>query len=122
MQPSLSCNLTVTIETYKKCKKEANLMKYKAVSLMILGLALLVGVATVVAGCPIKGVKELTGAGATFPYPLYSKLFHDYNTVCGVKVNYQSIASGGVIQQPKEHIVDFGASDCIMDEKQRSEA
>jgi phosphate transport system substrate-binding protein len=122
MQPSLSCNLTVTIETYKKCKKEANLMKYKAVSLMILGLALLVGVGTAVAGCPTKGIKELTGAGATFPYPLYSKMFDEYNKVCGVKVNYQSIGSGGGIQQLKEQTVDFGASDGIMDEKQRSEA
>ena len=97
-------------------------MKYKAVSLMILGLALLVGVGTAVAGCPTKGVKELTGAGATFPYPLYSKMFDEYNKVCGVKVNYQSIGSGGGIQQLKEQTVDFGASDGIMDEKQRSEA
>src|SRR2546428_359043 len=122
MQPSQSCNLTVTIEAYKKCKKEANLMKYKAVSLMILGLALLVGVGTAVAGCPTKGVKELTGAGATFPYPLYSKMFDEYNKVCGVKVNYQASGSGGGIQQLKEQTVDFGASDGIMDEKQRSEA
>ena len=97
-------------------------MKYKAVSLMILGLALLVGVGTAVAGCPTKGVKELTGAGATFPYPHYSKMFDEYNKVCGVKVNYQSIGSGGGIQQLKEQTVDFGASDGIMDEKQRSEA
>ena len=45
------------------------------------------------AGCPTKGVKELTGAGATFPYPLYSKMFDEYNKACGVKVNYQSIGS-----------------------------
>ena len=74
------------------------------------------------AGCPTKGVKELTGAGATFPYPLYSKMFNEYDKICNVKVNYQSIGSGGGIQQLKEQTVDFGASDGIMDDKQRSEA
>ena len=97
-------------------------MKYKAVSLMILGLGLFVGVGTAAAGCPTKGVKELTGAGATFPYPLYSKMFNEYDKICQVKVNYQSIGSGGGIQQLKEMTVDFGASDGIMDEKQKSEA
>ena len=74
------------------------------------------------ANCPTKGVKELTGAGATFPYPLYSKMFAEYDKTCNVKVNYQSIGSGGGIQQLKELTVDFGASDGVMDEKQRAEA
>ena len=74
------------------------------------------------AGCPTKGVKELTGAGATFPYPLYSKMFAEYDKACGVKVNYQSIGSGGGIQQLKEQTVDFGASDGVMDDKQKAEA
>src|SRR5262249_39210 len=120
--PSLCRNQVVTIETYRKCKKEANSMKYKAVSLMILGLGLLATVGTATAGCPTKGVKELTGAGATFPYPLYSKMFNEYDKACQVKVNYQSIGSGGGIQQLKEQTVDFGASDGIMDDKQKSEA
>jgi len=83
---------------------------------------LLMSAATVRAACPTKGVKELTGAGATFPYPLYSKMFSEYDKACGVKVNYQSIGSGGGIQQLKEMTVDFGASDGIMDEKQQAEA
>jgi len=95
-------------------------MKYKTFLLVVAALAMS-GTAAV-AGCPTKGVKELTGAGATFPYPLYSKMFDEYNKVCGVKVNYQSIGSGGGIQQLKEQTVDFDASDGIMDEKQRSEA
>jgi phosphate transport system substrate-binding protein len=74
------------------------------------------------AQCPTKGVKELTGAGATFPYPLYSKMFSEYNKICGVQVNYQSIGSGGGIRQLAAQTVDFGASDGIMDEKQKSEA
>src|SRR5437867_12278359 len=39
--------------------------------------------------CPQKGVTELTGGGATFPFPLYSKMFDEYNKLCNVKVNYQ---------------------------------
>jgi phosphate transport system substrate-binding protein len=53
----------------------------------------------------------LTGAGATFPYPLYSKWFDAYKQKTGVQINYQSIGSGGGIQQMKAGTVDFGASD-----------
>ena len=54
---------------------------------------------------------DLTGAGATFPYPLYSKWFSTYANNTGVKINYQSIGSGGGIRQLSEETVDFGASD-----------
>jgi len=55
---------------------------------------------------------KLNGAGATFPYPLYSKWFHEYNKFKpDVQINYQSIGSGGGIQQIKAKTVDFGASD-----------
>jgi phosphate transport system substrate-binding protein len=54
---------------------------------------------------------DLNGAGATFPYPIYSKWFSDYAAATGVKINYQSIGSGGGIRQFSEGIVDFGASD-----------
>jgi phosphate transport system substrate-binding protein len=57
---------------------------------------------------------ELTGAGATFPYPIYSKWFADYAAKTGVKINYQSIGSGGGIRQLTEGTVDFGASDAPM--------
>ncbi len=57
---------------------------------------------------------DLTGAGATFPYPIYSKWFADYATKTGVKINYQSIGSGGGIRQLTENTVDFGASDAPM--------
>jgi phosphate transport system substrate-binding protein len=53
----------------------------------------------------------LNGAGATFPYPIYSKWFSDYATSTGVKINYQSIGSGGGIKQLSEGTVDFGATD-----------
>jgi phosphate transport system substrate-binding protein len=54
---------------------------------------------------------EITGAGATFPYPVLSQWSTDYSAVAGVKINYQSIGSGGGIAQIKAGTVDFGASD-----------
>ena len=58
----------------------------------------------------------LTGAGATFPYPIYSRWFSDYAAKTGVKINYQSIGSGGGIRQLSEGTVDFGASDAPMND------
>jgi phosphate transport system substrate-binding protein len=63
---------------------------------------------------------DLTGAGATFPYPLYSKWFADYAAKTGVKINYQSIGSGGGIRQLTEGTVDFGASDAPMSDDEMS--
>jgi len=54
---------------------------------------------------------DLTGAGATFPYPIYAKWADAYKTQTGVGLNYQSIGSGGGIKQIKAKTVDFGASD-----------
>ena len=65
---------------------------------------------------------QLTGAGATFPYPIYSKWFSDYATKTGVKINYQSIGSGGGIRQLSEQTVDFGASDAPMSDAEMSGA
>jgi phosphate transport system substrate-binding protein len=59
--------------------------------------------------------QKLTGAGATFPYPIYSKWFSEYSAAHpGVEVNYQSIGSGGGIRQVTAGLVDFGASDMPM--------
>jgi phosphate transport system substrate-binding protein len=55
--------------------------------------------------------QEITGAGASFPAPIYSKWASEYNKATGVKVNYQSIGSGGGIKQIDSKTVDFGASD-----------
>jgi len=68
------------------------------------------------------GSVDLTGAGATFPYPLYSKWFADYATATGVKINYQSIGSGGGIRQLSEGTVDFGASDSPMKDDEIAKA
>src|SRR5437764_12595556 len=65
---------------------------------------------------------DLTGAGATFPYPLYSKWFDAYATKTGVKINYQSIGSGGGIRQLSEQTVDFGATDAPMSDAELAKA
>ena len=54
---------------------------------------------------------QLTGAGATFPYPVYSKWFDAYYTATGHQVNYQSVGSGAGVKQFSEGTVDFGATD-----------
>ena len=69
-----------------------------------------------------NGSVDLTGAGATFPYPLYSKWFDDYATQKGVRINYQSIGSGGGIRQLSEQTVDFGASDSPMKDDELAKA
>jgi phosphate transport system substrate-binding protein len=61
-----------------------------------------------------KADGQLNGAGATFPYPLYSKMGADYFAKCGVKLNYQSIGSGGGVKQWTANTVDFGASDAFL--------
>jgi phosphate transport system substrate-binding protein len=61
-----------------------------------------------------KGDGQLNGAGSTFIFPLLSKMGEDYNTLCGVKLNYQSIGSGGGVKQWTENTVDFGASDAFL--------
>jgi phosphate transport system substrate-binding protein len=62
--------------------------------------------------------QSLTGAGATFPNPIYTKWFDAYHKKTGVQINYQSIGSGGGIRQFTEGTVDFGATDGPMNESQ----
>jgi phosphate transport system substrate-binding protein len=69
-----------------------------------------------------SGSVDLTGAGATFPYPIYSKWFDLYAKATGVKINYQSIGSGGGIRQLSEGTVDFGASDSPMSDAEMAKA
>src|SRR3984885_8752480 len=63
--------------------------------------------------------QKLNGAGATFPYPIYSKWFSEYSAQHqGVQINYQAIGSGGGIRQVTSGTVDFGASDGPMSDEQ----
>ena len=82
---------------------------------VILPVTLLV----VLAGSNAKAQISLTGAGATFPYPMYSKWFDEYHKLHpDIQINYQSIGSGGGIRQITEGTVDFGASDGPMNDEQ----
>lgn len=72
---------------------------------------------------PLMGQTTLNGAGATFPYPMYSKWFSEYHKAHPeVQINYQSIGSGGGIRQVLAGTVDFGASDGPMTDEQLSQA
>jgi phosphate transport system substrate-binding protein len=87
-------------------------------------VATLLVIALDVTGCSSQGgsttVKELAGAGATFPYPLYSKMFDTYDGVTGVRVNYNSIGSGGGIKALTDKTVDFGASDAFLNDQEEA--
>lgn len=77
----------------------------------------------VVLALPGFGQTTLNGAGATFPYPIYSKWFSEYHKAHGdAQINYQSIGSGGGIRQVTEGTVDFGASDMPMTDEQLKDA
>lgn len=88
-------------------------MKSLTIASLLLVLSLVVGE---VAFAQMK----LNGAGATFPYVIYSKWFDVYSKKSGVEFNYQSIGSGGGIKQVTEGTVDFGASDAFLSTDQMS--
>ena len=74
-------------------------------------------------GAPAAAQTLMNGAGATFPYPIYSKWFDEYTKVePSLRFNYQSIGSGGGIRQITERTVDFGASDGPMTDEQLKKA
>ena len=90
---------------------------------MIRKLVLLVCVLAPLSAWSQGGKITLNGAGATFPNPIYSKWFSEYNKVHpDVQINYQPIGSGGGIRQVTEATVDFGASDMPMTDDQLKEA
>ena len=89
-------------------KSEGERVKLKAIAAGILALTAIGASA-----------QNINGAGATFPYPIYSKWFTEYNQQHpSVKINYQSIGSGGGIRQVSEGTVDFGATDGPMNDDQ----
>jgi len=77
-----------------------------------LNTSLLAAAALALGAASQSGVAaDITGAGATFPYPIYAKWAEAYKQKTGVGLNYQSIGSGGGIKQIRAKTVDFGASD-----------
>ncbi len=88
---------------------------------MIRSLRVLLCIA-VLASCALAQT-TLNGAGATFPYPIYSKWFNEYHNLhSDIEINYQSIGSGGGIRQVQAGTVDFGASDGPMTDQQMAES
>lgn len=86
-------------------------------------MVLLALVSAVLSGPAAFGqAQELTGAGATFPEPLYSKMFDVYYSQTGTKVNYQGIGSGGGIQQVYQKTVDFGGTDAFLTDQELAKA
>ncbi len=71
---------------------------------------------------PEKVEIEILGAGATFPFPLYTKMFDDYHQKVGPQVNYQGIGSGGGIRSLLDKTVDFGGTDAFMSEEEMAKA
>jgi phosphate transport system substrate-binding protein len=82
----------------------------------------LVAVAAVAAFAAVAHATDISGAGATFPYPIYSKWADAYRQQTGIGLNYQSIGSGGGIKQIKAKTVTFGASDMPLEPKDLQEA
>ena len=80
----------------------------------VVGLAMVAGLS----GGAAQAQTRLNAAGATFPYPIYSKWFSEFKAAKGVEINYQSIGSGGGIRQLTEGTVDFGASDKPLSDEQ----
>jgi phosphate transport system substrate-binding protein len=72
----------------------------------------------VCASATVASAQKLNGAGATFPYPIYSKWFSEYSASHGIQINYQPVGSGGGIRQVIAGTVDFGASDGPMADEQ----
>jgi len=71
----------------------------------------------------VASAQNINGAGATFPNPIYTRWFNEYSKLhSDVKINYQSIGSGGGIRQVSEGTVDFGASDATMTDQQIADA
>ena len=86
-------------------------MKKILTGLLVLGMVFVFAIAIAAQG-------QLTGAGATFPYPIYSKWFDVYSKMKNVQINYQSVGSGAGIRQVTAGTVDFGASDGPMTDEQ----
>src|SRR5216683_6732399 len=109
-----TCNMAVTIKGQNPLGNPGDKMRIVKI-LSVLAVLLVLGTVAVAEG----GQVLLNAAGATFPYPIYSKWFDQYHQAhANVQINYQSIGSGGGIRQLLDKTVDFGASDGPMSDDQ----
>lgn len=97
--------------------KKAKFLRTPA-ALFSIGLAFVL----LASGNMVQAATDLLGAGATFPYPFYSKIFDIYSSHHDVRINYQAIGSGGGIKQLQSRTVDFGGTDAFMSEKEMEAA
>jgi phosphate transport system substrate-binding protein len=93
-----------TFQQLNPKRKEAKMKIKRMLSAIVVGVSAMVSLSTAMAA-------DMTGAGATFPYPIYAKWAESYKAATGNGLNYQSIGSGAGIKQIKAKTVDFGASD-----------
>jgi phosphate transport system substrate-binding protein len=106
------CHNFVTIVPYSRfmsTKPQSGVFKRRNMKQFAMKITLLAGLSIAAAGAAFA--QDITGAGASFPAPLYSKWAAEYNKATGVKINYQSVGSGAGIRQIEAKTVDFGASD-----------
>src|SRR6266550_3237997 len=107
MPPSPPCNTAVTMGS-QYCPRTPGDKTRIVQTLSVLAVLLVLRTVAVAEG----GQVLLNAAGATFPYPIYSKWFDQYHQAhANVQINYQSIGSGGGMRQLRDKTVDFGASD-----------
>jgi len=91
---------------------------FKTIKYAVAAATVVTGITLSVASIGTAFSQEITGAGATFPAPVYSKWAEAYQKATGVKMNYQSIGSSGGIRQITAKTVDFGASDAPLSQEQ----
>ena len=101
-------------------KRERNKPGWVRILPNIAGMLTLAG--GIVTGSIAPNAQTINGAGASFPYPLYSQWAYKYNSLTGVRINYQSIGSGGGIAQIRAKTVDFGASDAPLTSEELDES
>src|SRR6516225_304352 len=82
----------------------------------------IIAAAAMIGAVTVASAADISGAGATFPYPLYAKWADTYKKETGIGLNYQSIGSGGGIKQIKAKTVTFGASDMPLKAEELKEA
>jgi phosphate transport system substrate-binding protein len=108
-------------EVVKEVEKQVTVVVEKEVEKQV--TVVVEKVVEVEKNAPAAGSVQLTGAGASFPYPLYSRWFYEYAFINPTsRVNYQSIGSGGGIRQITEKNVDFAGSDAILNDEMKAAA
>ncbi len=116
----VKCHENVTLNSYifSMCHRPIRAFIYQGVCMKLFAMKFTVCAAAVVGLATTAFAQEITGAGASFPAPLYAKWASEYNKATGVKINYQSVGSGAGMRQIEAKTVDFGASDAPLKDEE----